>query len=66
VPSYASSLAQPFFIVAALLAREVSIWIGLAISASGRRVKARNHEIVDEWEKEHADTRAQYERATTT
>jgi len=64
-PSYGELLSQPFFIVAALIAREVSIWIGLAISARGRRVKARNHEIVDEWEREHADTRAQYERATT-
>ena len=50
-------LSQPFIIIAALVAREVSIWIGLAISARGRRVKSRNHEIVDEWEKEHADTR---------
>ena len=57
---------NPFIIIAALVAREVSIWIGLAIAARGRRVKARNHEIVDEWETEHADTRAQYERATTT
>jgi hypothetical protein len=66
VPSFGFLLSQPFIIVAALVAREVSIWVGLAISARGRRVKARNHEIVDEWEKEHADTRAQYERASTT
>lgn len=57
---------NPFIIIAALVAREVSIWVGLAIAARGRRVKTRNHEIVDEWEREHADTRAQYERATTT
>lgn len=57
---------NPFIIIAALVAREVSIWVGLAIAARGRRVKARNHELVDEWEKEHADTRAQYERASTT
>jgi hypothetical protein len=64
-PSYGDLLSQPFIIIAALIAREVSIWIGLAIAARGRRVKVRNHEIVDEWEREHADTRAQYERATT-
>jgi len=63
--SFGTLATNPIIIIAALVAREVSIWIGLAISASGRRVKARNHEIVDEWEKEHADTRAQYERATT-
>jgi hypothetical protein len=63
--SFAGLATNPIIIIAALVAREVSIWIGLAISASGRRVKARNHEMVDEWEKEHADTRAQYERATT-
>jgi hypothetical protein len=66
VPTYGFLLSQPFIIIAALVAREVSIWIGLAISARGRRVKVRNHEIVDEWEREHADTRAQYERASTT
>lgn len=64
--TFAGLAVNPFIIIAALAAREVSIWIGLAISARGRRVKARNHEIVDEWEREHADTRAQYERATTT
>ncbi len=64
--TFSGLAVNPFIIIAALAAREVSIWIGLAISARGRRVKARNHEIVDEWEKEHADTRAQYERASTT
>ncbi len=64
--SFGALATNPIIVIAALVAREVSIWIGLAISARGRRVKARNHEIVDEWEREHADTRAQYERATTT
>jgi hypothetical protein len=64
--SFGGLATNPIIIIAALVAREVSIWIGLAISARGRRVKARNHEIVDDWEREHADTRAQYERATTT
>lgn len=66
VPSFGFLLSQPFIIVAALVAREVSIWVGLAISARGRRVKERNLQLVDEWEQEHAETKAQYERAGTT
>ena len=66
VPSFGFLLSQPFIIVAALVAREVSIWVGLAISARGRRVKERNLQLVDEWEQEHAATKAQYERAGTT
>ena len=66
VPSFGVLLSQPFIIIAALVAREVSIWIGLAIAARGRRVKARNLELVDEWEQEHAETKAQYERAGAT
>ncbi|HWM33315.1 MAG TPA: hypothetical protein VNR36_03640 [Pseudolysinimonas sp.] len=57
---------NPFVIIAALVAREVSIWVGLAIAARGRRVKARNVELVDEWEQEHAETKARYEQAGTT
>lgn len=66
VPTFGFLLSQPFIIVAALVAREVSIWVGLAISARGRRVKERNLQLVDEWEQEHAETKAQYERAGTT
>jgi hypothetical protein len=57
---------NPFVIIAALVAREVSIWVGLAIAARGRRVRARNVELVDEWEAEHAETKARYEQAGTT
>ena len=64
--SFGGLLSNPFIIIAALVAREVSIWIGLAIAARGRRVKARNLELVDEWEQEHAETKAQYERAGAT
>lgn len=63
--TYAGIASQPFVIIAALVAREVSIWTGLAIAARGRRVKARNVELVDEWEREHADTKSRYEQATT-
>lgn len=64
--SFAGLATNPIIIIAALVAREVSIWVGLAISARGRRVKERNLELVDEWEREHAETKAQYERAGTT
>ena len=37
-------LGSPTVIAAALIAREVSMWTGSAISARGRRVKARNIE----------------------
>ena len=63
--SFGALALNPFVIIAALVAREVSIWIGLAIAARGRRVKARNVELVDEWEQEHAETKARYERAGT-
>jgi len=65
-PSFGFLLSQPFIIIAALVAREVAIWLGLAISARGRRVKERNLQLVDEWEQEHAETKAQYERAGST
>ncbi|MBX3195636.1 MAG: hypothetical protein KF727_11145 [Microbacteriaceae bacterium] len=64
--TFAGIATQPFLIIAALVAREVAIWVGLAISARGRRVKARNVELVDEWEREHADTKARYEQAGAT
>jgi hypothetical protein len=66
VPPFGDLLSNPYIIVAALIAREVSIWVGLAIASRGRRVKERNLELVDEWEQEHAETKAQYERAGTT
>lgn len=64
--SFGELALNPFVIIAALVAREVSIWVGLAIAARGRRVKARNVELVDEWEAEHAETKARYERAGAT
>jgi hypothetical protein len=62
---FASIASQPPVIVAALVAREVSIWIGLAISARGRRVKARNIETRTAWDQEQADQKAEVERAAT-
>lgn len=65
-PTFLALLANPFIVISALVAREISIWVGLAIAARGRRVKERNLDLVDAWEKEHAETKAQYERAGTT
>jgi hypothetical protein len=64
-PSFLALLGNPFIVISALVAREISIWVGLAIAARGRRVKERNLDLVDAWEKEHAETKAQYERAGT-
>ncbi len=54
---------DPRVIIAALAAREVSIWIGLAVAARGRRVKARNLERRAEFERELAEKKAERERA---
>ena len=69
-PAHASSAfgalaTNPLMIAAALVAREVSIWIGLAIAARGRRVKARNVETRTAWDREQEEKRAEYERAGT-
>jgi len=50
-------------IIAGLLAREVALWMGFAISSRGRRVKARNVEARALYDQEIADKRAEYERA---
>lgn len=56
---------DPFVIAAALVAREVSLWMGHLISRRGRRVKARNAEARDAWQRELADTRAERDRASS-
>jgi hypothetical protein len=57
---------NPLIIAAALVAREVSIWIGLAIAARGRRVKARNVETRTAWDREQEEKKAEYERTGAT
>jgi hypothetical protein len=52
---------NPLMIAAALVAREVSIWIGLAIAARGRRVKARNVETRTAWDREQEEKKAELE-----
>jgi len=58
------SLAGNVLMLAALvLAREVALWFGLAISARGRRVKERNAADRAAFEQSVAERRAEYERA---
>ena len=69
-PAHANSAfgalaTNPLMIAAALVAREVSIWIGLAIAARGRRVKARNLETRTAWDREQEEKRAEYEGTGT-
>jgi hypothetical protein len=51
----------PQVIAAAVIAREVAIWFGLAIAARGRRVRARNIQAREQYDRELAERRAQYE-----
>jgi hypothetical protein len=50
-------------IVAALLAREVALWMGFAVAARGRRVRARNADARVLYDQEIAAKRAEYEQA---
>jgi hypothetical protein len=63
--SFASLAINPWVIAAALVAREVSIWIGLAIAARGRRVRVRNVETRTAWDREQEEKKAEYERTGT-
>lgn len=49
---------SPGGIAAALLAREVSLWTGAAIAARGRRVKLRNVEAREAFDREQEEERA--------
>jgi hypothetical protein len=53
--AYNELLTDPYIISAALIAREVSLWMGAAISARGRRVKQRNVDARAAYERESAD-----------
>ena len=61
---FAVALINPLVIAAALVAREVALWMGFAISARGRRIKVRNAEARAAYESELAEKRAEYDRAT--
>jgi hypothetical protein len=60
--AFGALATNPLMIAAALVAREVSIWIGLGIAARGRRVRARNEETRSAWDREQEEKRAEYER----
>ena len=50
-------------IVAALLGREVALWMGFSIASRGRKVKARNVDARVLYDQEIAAKRAEYEQA---
>jgi hypothetical protein len=54
---------SPGAIVAALLAREVALWTGAPIAARGRRVKARNIEARETFDREEAEAKAKRDAA---
>jgi hypothetical protein len=56
-------LLSATLIIAALLGREVSLWMGFAIAARGRKVKARNVDAKVLYDQEIAAKRAEYEQA---
>ncbi len=60
---FAAALIDPSVVAAALIAREVALWMGFAISARGRRLRARNAEARSAYEVELAEKRAEYDRA---
>jgi hypothetical protein len=63
VLAFRSLLISPIVVAAGLVAREVALWVGAAISARGRRVKARNAEARARFDREQAEHRAEIERA---
>lgn len=58
--TFADLAVSPWVIASAVVAREVSIWIGLGISARGRRVKARNVEARAAFDREQEATKTEY------
>ncbi len=63
---YAAQLTNPFVVIATLLAREVSLWMGALIARRGRKLKASNSVARDTWEREVAEKKAEHERPTGT
>ena len=54
-----SFAASPILFIAAILAREVALWIGLAISARGRKLRMRNAEAKAAYDAEQAEKKAE-------
>jgi hypothetical protein len=53
-----AELVSPRSIIAFFLAREVALWVGAGIAATGRRVKIRNAERHASWEEDEAAKKA--------
>ena len=47
----------PFTIAAALVAREIAIWAGAIVASRGRKLKVRNAEALETFQREQAQTR---------
>jgi hypothetical protein len=60
--SFRSLLISPITVAAGLVAREVALWVGAAISARGRRIKAKNAEARAQFDREQAEHQAEIER----
>jgi hypothetical protein len=60
---FSQALGSPLVIAAALLAREVSMWMGAVISARGRRVRAKNADARADFDRESAAHAADIENA---
>lgn len=56
--TFGAALVSPFVIIAALLAREVSMWFGSILARRGRKLKVRNAEARAAYEREAAERRA--------
>lgn len=56
------SWTEPALIASAVLAREVSVWLGGILSARGKRLKVRNAEARAQFDREEAERRAERER----
>jgi hypothetical protein len=61
---FRNELLNPFIVVAGLLAREVSMWVGAAISRRGRVMRTRNAEARAVYERDLDEKRAERERLT--
>jgi hypothetical protein len=61
-----SIAGNPILLISAILAREVPLWVGLAIATRGRKVRVRNAEAKAAYDSEQAEKKAEYERAAAT
>jgi hypothetical protein len=59
---FSAQLLNPFVIIAALLAREVALWTGAILSRRGRKLRVRNAEAHEAWQREVAETKAEGQR----